>query len=70
MAWSETSIAELEAAIASGVLMVTYSGPPSRQVQYQSTSEMLKALAQMRAEVRSTPNYRRVTFKRGCRDDG
>ncbi|MFZ2803916.1 MAG: hypothetical protein WA001_01710 [Patescibacteria group bacterium] len=49
MAFTETQIIALEAAIASGVLTVRYD--TGRTVTYQSLDEMMKLLAMMRAEV-------------------
>lgn len=68
--WSEAEIAELRAAIASGVLTVSYSGPPSRTITYQSLSEMRALLADMvssseTASGRTT--YRRVVIQKGFR---
>lgn len=51
MPWQQSDIENLEAAIASGVLRVRYHGPPSREVEYQSTDAMLKALSVMRQSV-------------------
>lgn len=73
--YTQTQIDELAAACASGILTVHFSGPPARTVTYQSLAEMRKQLAVMEASVAAaagTPrqNYRRVTFKRGFRDDG
>lgn len=52
--WTQTDIDTLKAAIASGVLSVSYSGPPARSVTYQSTEAMLQALAVMQQEVSAT----------------
>lgn len=49
--WSSADLAKLERAIASGVLSVSYSGPPARNVTYQSMDAMLKALALIRTQV-------------------
>ena len=73
--YTQEEIDTLKAAIVSGVLSVTYAGPPSRTVTYQSLEQMAKQLARMEVVVAAaseTPrrNYRRVTFKRGFRDDG
>lgn len=45
--WTQAQIDELKAAIASGVLTVSYSGPPARSVTYQSLKEMRELLAAM-----------------------
>lgn len=73
--YTQAQIDELSAALASGILTVHYAGPPARTITYQSLSEMRKQLEIMVASVSAaagTPrqNYRRVTFKRGFRDDG
>lgn len=52
--WSSEDLAKLERAIASGVLTVSYSGPPARSVTYQSMDSMLKALALIRTQVAGT----------------
>lgn len=49
--WSQADIDELKAAIKKGVLSVSYSGPPSRSITYQSLTEMRKLLAEMVADV-------------------
>lgn len=43
--WPDADILILRSAIVSGVLTVSYSGPPSRTVTYQSLSSMLELLA-------------------------
>lgn len=48
MAWSQSDIDTLKAAIASGVLRVQYA---DREVTYQSTDAMLQALSAMQQEV-------------------
>jgi hypothetical protein len=45
--WTQTEIDTLRAAIASGVLSVSYDGPPKRMVVYHSLSEMRALLASM-----------------------
>ena len=49
--WTADDLATLERAIASGVLTVSYSGPPARSVTYQSMDAMLKARALVRSEL-------------------
>jgi hypothetical protein len=67
MEWTEDDLTSLRAAIASGVLSVEYSGPPSRRVQYQSLSEMRSLLADMLAQIGDTAgtrkNFRRAAVK-------
>jgi hypothetical protein len=70
VAWTQTDIEALEAAIASGVLSVNYAGPPQRSITYQSTDAMLKALAIMRRQVNSgagATTFRRVQWSKGFR---
>lgn len=43
--WVQSDIDSLKAAIAQGVLRVRYSGPPEREVTYQSIPDMLRVLA-------------------------
>lgn len=49
--WSEEDVAQLKQAIASGVLTVSYNGPPARTVTYQNIDAMRRALAAMRQDV-------------------
>lgn len=67
--WTQTEINELKKAIASGVLTVTYSGPPSRSVTYQSLAEMRKLLADMQADVAAEAgtrsNHRFAALRKG-----
>lgn len=72
MAWTQTDIDRLKAAIASGIVTVSYDGPPRRTVQYQNTRDMLAALAVMEAEVAATTDTGRATstvaaFSKGFR---
>ncbi len=45
--WTQQEIDTLRAAIASGVLTVTYDGPPRRSITYQSLQAMRELLASM-----------------------
>ncbi len=65
MAWTQSDIDKLKAAIASGALSVSYAGPPARSITYQSTDAMLKALAKMEQEVNGRTTYRLATFSKG-----
>jgi hypothetical protein len=65
--WTQADIDELKAAIATGVLSVTFAGPPQRTVTYQSTAEMRKLLGQMVREVNGSRRYRRARFSQGFR---
>lgn len=60
--WTQAEIEELERAIAAGVQSVTFSGPPSRTVTYQSAKDMRETLAQMRSEL-ATAEQRRVSVR-------
>lgn len=57
--WTEDEIAALKAAVASGVLSVTYNGPPARTVTYQSLEAMRDLLAEMVADVGNDSGERR-----------
>lgn len=58
MAWSQSDIDALQAAMAKGVKRVRYS---SGEVEYQSMDDMRKLLADMRREVNAdTSGGRRV----------
>lgn len=50
MAWTQTEIDALKAAIGKGVRRVTYS---DKTVEYHSMGEMIRALKMMEAEVAS-----------------
>jgi roadblock/LC7 domain-containing protein len=65
--YTSEEIATLKSAIASGVLTVSYAGPPARTVTYQSLSEMRKQLAIMVAEVAGSNRrrFRRAYVKKG-----
>jgi len=58
MAWSQSDIDALQAAMAKGVKRVRYS---SGEIEYQSVDDMRKLLADMRREVNAdTSGGRRV----------
>ncbi len=65
--WTQADIDTLKAAIASGVLSVSYAGPPARSITYQSMTAMLQALAMMEQAVGggSSTRYRLVATKKG-----
>lgn len=65
--WTAADILKIRAAIASGVKNVIYDGPPKREVEYQTMTEMRAALAEMRADVEGSTAYRRVKFNKGFR---
>ena len=57
--WSQDDIDTLKAAVASGVLTVSYAGPPSRTITYQSLAEMRSLLAEMVADVAESSGTRK-----------
>jgi hypothetical protein len=63
--WTQADIDKLKIAISSGVLMVTYAGPPQRSVQYQSLAAMRALLAEMVGQVNGSPRFTRVSFNKG-----
>lgn len=67
--WTQTDVDTLKTAIASGVQTVTYSGPPSRTITYQSLAEMRDLLAEMVAQVGAAagtrPAYRLASSRKG-----
>lgn len=67
MAWTEAERDTLKAAVASGVLEVTYDGPPRRSVTYQSLKEMRELLAEMERALNPTTakSYRLAAFSKG-----
>lgn len=67
--WTDADLQALKAAVASGVLQVTYDGPPRRSITYQSLSEMRALLAEMNRQVTSAPTHRYAKFRRGFRDN-
>jgi hypothetical protein len=66
--WTEADITNLRAAIASGVLSVSYAGPPARTVTYQSLDSMRKLLADMVRTVTGPSSYRLVAWRKGFDD--
>jgi hypothetical protein len=66
--WTEADLQTLKAAIASGVLSVSYAGPPQRSITYQSLAEMRKLLAEMVQQVHRPATVRLVAHRRGFRD--
>ena len=64
--WTQADIDTLKAAIAKGVLSVSYAGPPARSITYQSLAEMRSLLADMVRSVNGGgAKFRRVAFKKG-----
>jgi len=71
--WTQAEADALRAAIASGVLSVTFDGPPRRSVTYQSLDQMRALLASMEASLAratSTPTYRLAQTSKGFRSNG
>lgn len=65
--FTEAQLDTLREAVASGVLTVTYDGPPRRSVTYQSLDAMRSLLADMEREVNNAdaPRSRLATFSKG-----
>lgn len=69
--WTEADVTALKAAVASGVLTVTYGGggTPSRTVTYQSLDSMRRLLAEMTASVAADAGtrttYRLASTRKG-----
>lgn len=49
--WTQADVDSLKAAVASGVLTVSYAGPPARTITYHSLESMRALLAEMVASV-------------------
>jgi len=49
--WTQADVDALKAAVGSGVLTVTYDGPPRRSVTYQSLESMRALLASMAGDL-------------------
>lgn len=66
--WTQAEIDTLRAAIASGVLTVSYDGPPRRSITYQSLEAMRALLASMEQSAASAAGrtrYRLAAFRKG-----
>lgn len=69
MAYSQTDIDTLKAAIATGALECEFgAGPDKRRVRYRSLADMKQTLADMQAEVAPTSAPARISFVQHCRD--
>ena len=68
--WTQADIDTLKAAIVGGVKKVIYDGPPKREVEYQSLSEMRALLADMVSQVNgsASPSRRLSKTKKGFRN--
>ncbi len=60
--WTQADVTKLKEAVGSGVMSVTYAGPPARTVTYHSLAEMRKLLAEMVASVGNAAGTR-STFR-------
>lgn len=67
LTWTQEEVDTLKAAIASGVLTVSYDGPPKRQVTYQSLDAMRTLLNEMVSTINasSTTGYRLAATRKG-----
>lgn len=63
--WTQADIDTLKAAVASGILTVSYAGPPARMITYQSLASMRALLAEMVAQVGTGPRCRLATTRTG-----
>lgn len=63
--WTEADILALKTAVASGVLTVSYAGPPARTITYHSLESMRSLLSEMVRTVHQPRTSRRVQFSRG-----
>ena len=66
--WLQADIDALRTAIASGILTVSYDGPPKREITYQSLTAMRSLLAEMRSDVDEVVKYRRTKHAKGFRE--
>ena len=66
--YTQADVDALKAAIVSGVLTVTYSGPPARTITYQSSQAMRDLLAEILATDRAADGkkpYRLAAHRKG-----
>ena len=66
--WTQADVDALKTAVGSGVLTVTYDGPPRRSITYQSLDAMRALLSSMQADVAATAgdvSYRLMTTRKG-----
>jgi hypothetical protein len=59
LVWTQGDIDALRAAVGTGVLTVSYNGPPARTITYQSLDAMRALLASMNAQVENSAGRRR-----------
>lgn len=57
--WTQADVDALRGAVRTGVLTVSYDGPPRRQVTYQSLDQMRRLLAEMVAQVNTSAGTRK-----------
>lgn len=69
--WTQSDVDALKAAVATGVLTVSFNGPPARTITYHSLAEMRSLLAEMVADVASAAgtraSFRLAGFSKGFR---
>jgi hypothetical protein len=65
LVYTAADLPALKAAITSGVLSVTYAGPPARTITYQSLEAMRALYAQMVRDVNNAPTYRLAGYRSG-----
>ena len=60
--WTQSERDTLRAAVASGILTVTYDGPPRRSVTYQSLEAMRQLLSEMDRSLASAAGRKTYTL--------
>lgn len=69
MAVTQADVDALESALNSGVLTVSFDGPPRRSITYQSAADMQARLDRMKAELLrasgKVAGYRLISTKTG-----
>jgi pyruvate/2-oxoglutarate dehydrogenase complex dihydrolipoamide acyltransferase (E2) component len=67
MSWTQTDLDALDRAIASGVKVVRYDGPPARSVEYHSLDEMMRLRSEVAREAsgQSARRYRYARTRKG-----
>lgn len=63
--WSDSDRETLREAVASGVLTVSYAGPPARTITYQNLDAMRRLLSEMDRQVSTAPRTRYAIIDRG-----
>lgn len=67
--WVQADVDSLKSAVASGALSVTFTGPPTRTIVYQSLPAMRALLAEMIVQVADAAgtrkNYRLAATRKG-----